>query len=129
MTLFIDTTQCDLFRLAFITESRVFDKNYASQARFSEKIPSILQKELQKHNFLLKDIKKIVVVSGPGSFVGTRTGVSFANSLAWGLDIPVVGLSVENVPENLSQLLKIKAKKQPAAAIYAAPPNITQAKK
>ncbi|MGF2614284.1 tRNA (adenosine(37)-N6)-threonylcarbamoyltransferase complex dimerization subunit type 1 TsaB [Rossellomorea vietnamensis] len=39
------------------------------------------------------DLDKIVVANGPGSYTGVRIGVTIAKTLAWSLDIPVVGVS------------------------------------
>ncbi|RDW20037.1 tRNA (adenosine(37)-N6)-threonylcarbamoyltransferase complex dimerization subunit type 1 TsaB [Oceanobacillus arenosus] len=39
------------------------------------------------------ELNKIVVAKGPGSYTGVRIGMSTAKSLAWALDIPIVGVS------------------------------------
>lgn len=39
------------------------------------------------------DLNKIVVANGPGSYTGVRIGVTTAKTLAWSLNIPVVGIS------------------------------------
>jgi tRNA threonylcarbamoyladenosine biosynthesis protein TsaB len=39
------------------------------------------------------DLTKIVVAEGPGSYTGVRIGVTIAKTLAWTLNIPLVGVS------------------------------------
>lgn len=40
-----------------------------------------------------KELEKIVVAHGPGSYTGVRIGVTIAKTLAWSLNIPLVGIS------------------------------------
>jgi tRNA threonylcarbamoyladenosine biosynthesis protein TsaB len=40
-----------------------------------------------------KQLSKIVVAKGPGSYTGVRIGVSIGKTLAWSLNIPLVGVS------------------------------------
>ena len=40
-----------------------------------------------------KDLDKIVVAKGPGSYTGVRIGVTIAKTLAWTLNIPISGVS------------------------------------
>lgn len=39
------------------------------------------------------ELSKIVVAKGPGSYTGVRIGVTIAKTLAWTLQIPLVGIS------------------------------------
>ncbi|WP_249871592.1 tRNA (adenosine(37)-N6)-threonylcarbamoyltransferase complex dimerization subunit type 1 TsaB [Oceanobacillus saliphilus] len=40
-----------------------------------------------------EELDKIVVAKGPGSYTGVRIGISTAKTMAWALNIPVVGVS------------------------------------
>ncbi len=46
---------------------------------------------ITRHNLAMEDIQGIVCYKGPGSFTGLRIGLSVANSLAYGLKVPIVG--------------------------------------
>ncbi len=48
---------------------------------------------LQKSGRTYRDIKRVGVACGPGSFTGIRVGMATARGLGLGLSIPVIGLS------------------------------------
>ena len=53
-------------------------------------LPMIVQ-ILKKNKISFSDLTAVEVNPGPGSFTGTRVGVSIANALGFALDIPVNG--------------------------------------
>ena len=55
----------------------------------------LIEKLLKKHGLEYKDLKRIGVETGPGSFTGLKVGVSVANALGFSLGIPVNGKKVE----------------------------------
>ena len=67
-----------------------FQNNGFSHSRTLLSLAESLMKNL---DIKPADIDLIAVSRGPGSFTGVRIGVSAAKGLAWGLDIPVCGVS------------------------------------
>ena len=59
----------------------------------SRTLLSLADSLLENLDIKPSDIGLIAVSRGPGSFTGVRIGVSAAKGLAWGLDIPVCGVS------------------------------------
>ena len=57
----------------------------------SQVLLPMIVKILKKNELSFKDLDAIEVNPGPGSFTGTRVGVSVANALGFALDIPVNG--------------------------------------
>jgi len=66
-----------------------------------------IQMLLKKHQKGLTDLKAILVNCGPGSFTGTRVGITVANTLAWSLDIPVLGYRDGERDEVLAKIRRV----------------------
>lgn len=92
--LFIDTSSNQEVSVGLqIEKKRYFLKDRVGRQKAQEVLPMI-DRLLNEHNLLLKDIKEINAVSGPGSFTGLRVGISIANTLGFLLSIPVNGMPV-----------------------------------
>ncbi|KFZ42578.1 tRNA (adenosine(37)-N6)-threonylcarbamoyltransferase complex dimerization subunit type 1 TsaB [Anoxybacillus flavithermus] len=59
----------------------------------SIRVMSAIEALLQECDMSPKDLERIVVAKGPGSYTGVRIGVTIAKTLAWTLNIPLVGVS------------------------------------
>lgn len=93
MIFYIDTSSSFLF-------TAVVDKN-----KVLKEIKQQFEKDLSTNTLYLisdmfknldinpKDIQKIIVVNGPGSFTGIRIGVTIAKTFAWTLKIPIITIS------------------------------------
>lgn len=66
---------------------------------------------LKKHQKGLTDLKAILVNRGPGSFTGVRVGITVANTLAWSLDIPVLGYREGERDEALAKIRRLRQSK------------------
>lgn len=76
----------------------------------------------------LEDIGGIVVYKGPGSFTGLRIGISVANTVAYSLGIPIVGVEDAYVETGIPSLLRGETDGR-VLPEYGAPVHITQQRK
>ncbi|MFL6374263.1 MAG: tRNA (adenosine(37)-N6)-threonylcarbamoyltransferase complex transferase subunit TsaD [Pyrinomonadaceae bacterium] len=58
-----------------------------------EKIEPVVKEALEKANITLQNIDAVAVTQGPGLIGSLLVGVCYAKALAWGLDIPLVGIN------------------------------------
>ena len=113
MILVIDTIERRAIKLGlFQKDLKFFEIKTENQ---SEEILPEIEKLLTQKKTTLKDLTTIIVNLGPGSFTGVRIGITVANTLAWSLDIPVVGYKngdLENVLREISQKTDFQKEKK-----------------
>lgn len=93
ITLTIDTSN-DILGIAILKDGVLVGQKVTqvNQDHSSRLMPAIVEL-LSTLNIKQTDLNQIIVAKGPGSFTGIRIGVTIAKSLAWALDIPVIGVS------------------------------------
>jgi tRNA threonylcarbamoyladenosine biosynthesis protein TsaB len=106
MKLYLDST--DNKKTIIRINDREYDRSVESPR--DQDVLGFLLNCLAKENIKPEDIDSLEVNPGPGSFTGTRVGVTIANTLGFALDIDINGSS------------------SPVEPIYSAPPAITQKK-
>jgi len=77
----------------------------------------------------LKDLDGIIGFAGPGSFTGLRIGLTVANALSYGLDIPIVASKDEDWITSGIVRLQNGDRDKIAMPEYGAPVHITKQKK
>ncbi|VXB56511.1 tRNA(NNU) t(6)A37 threonylcarbamoyladenosine modification; protease involved in TsaD function [Bacillus sp. 349Y] len=89
----IDTSNFPL-GVALIDENKVIGEYMTNVKRnHSLKAMPAVEQLLKDCDTDVKELTKIVVANGPGSYTGVRIGVTLAKTLAWSLDIPLVPVS------------------------------------
>lgn len=106
MKVYIDST--DNTKTIIRINDREYTRNVSTPRE--QDVFGFLLQCLEKENIRQEDIDELEVNPGPGSFTGTRVGVSISNALAFGLDI------------------KINGSFTPVEPIYSSPPSITKKK-
>ena len=91
MFLILDFTKS--LRLALLNDNQFFSKEIKTQKNLSEILIIEIDKFLKKAKNNINSIKSILVVTGPGSFTGIRSALTFAKSLKLTTNLNIYGLS------------------------------------
>ena len=92
MILFIDT-HASLITIALKNKKDLFVKTQESEYSHSVFTMPMIESIFKENNLDVHDLKKIIVVNGPGSFTGIRIGLSIAKTMAYALKIDINTIS------------------------------------
>jgi tRNA threonylcarbamoyladenosine biosynthesis protein TsaB len=102
---------------------------WPAHRQLAETIHTKLNELLSAQAMSLKSIGGIVVFQGPGSFTGLRIGLTVANALAVGLEVPIVATQdPEWIEQGIQRLIASETDVQ-ALPFYGADVHITPQKK
>ena len=91
--LFINTATTNLVVAILINGKIVYCYDNNDDKDTSSKIMPVLDEAFKNAAITIRDIDKIFVVNGPGSFTGIRVGLTIVKTIGYSLDIPVVPIS------------------------------------
>lgn len=130
MILYIDTSTEETKIALYKSSQLLAEKVWLSAKNQSEELLFETDKLLKSLKLVKADIKKIVVVSGPGSYTGLRVGLSTANALAMTLNVEIVGIKQGLNQQSFKRILVSKNGQFDKAVmpVYLRKPKITKAK-
>ena len=91
MFLILDFTKS--LKIAIINKDILIQKELNSKKNISEILIFEIEKFLKKTKVNIKKIKSIYIITGPGSFTGIRSALTFAKSLKLTMKLNIFGLS------------------------------------
>lgn len=91
--LFIDTSNSFINIYIVKDDSVLVYKKVETLRDMANTIMPLIRQSFNEIDFNIKDVDKIFVTIGPGSFTGVRVGITVAKTIAWSLNIDVYPIS------------------------------------
>ena len=113
----------------FDDEKQLAYETWSAHRQLAGTLHQKINSLLEGHGKQLSDLRGIICYKGPGSFTGLRIGLSVANGLAYGLQIPIIGKEGEVWLDNARQAVIQGKSDTVILPEYGAPVHITQARK
>lgn len=86
----IDSSKIDEVGISLVTDEKtITEKKQARNIKGSQVILQTIDQLLKKEGYRIKQLDKVVVHSGPGSYTGLRVGAAIGNTIAFCLHIPI----------------------------------------
>lgn len=93
ISLLIDTCSTNIV-IGLLKEEALIDKVIdINDNNLSTRFVTMIDNIFKKNDIDIKDVDKIFIAVGPGSFTGIRVGVTFAKVMAWTLNKKVIPFS------------------------------------
>ena len=89
----LDTSNKTLSVAVELTDGTIIEQTIENTLQHSVLLMPTIEAVFKEAGITAKDLTKIVVAEGPGSYTGLRIGVTVAKTLAKSLGIPLVGVS------------------------------------
>src|SRR6476661_5326619 len=94
MTVLAIDTSNQALGVALLDEDKIIGEYITNMKKnHSIRIMPAIQMLMKDCERTPRDLSKIVVAKGPGSYTGLRIGVTIAKTMAWSLHLPLVGIS------------------------------------
>lgn len=110
--LYIETKEVDKFYLSLFINGEIYDHEYiVDRGKMSTCLLKEIDILLKKNNLNIKDLNLIGVFAGPGSYTSLRIGVVTANTMAWGLNVPIIAISGKKSQKDIIEAFKKNTEK------------------
>ncbi len=113
--LFIDSATATLVVAIIINDKIAYIYNKETGKDMSSTIMPVIEEAFKQTKLTPKDIDKIFVSTGPGSFTGIRVGLTVAKTMAWSLNIPIISISslevIASTPNTKNNIALIDARR------------------
>lgn len=109
--------------------SQLAYSTWLAHRELAETVQQRIDAILKDQHKTLNDLRGVIAYEGPGSFTGLRIGLSVANALAYGLEIPIVACGTDEWISLGNKRLQAGQTDGLALPEYGALPNITSQRK